>query len=155
MENNIYDYVILLGGLNDLADIMINMKKTDDVINSFRNIYELLQNNIYIKKFIHITIPYCILDCKNNGDNKYLKSKDIINGNICNMYNSKKLILDLRDHENYQLNCLYLNEKQRIFYWDDNIHFTKEGYMLLAKNIYNFFKKEILLNIDSEFICST
>src|SRR6202023_2020467 len=78
LKEEIYDYVILLGGLNDLADIMINRKKIEDLINSFENIYKILNDNIYVKRFFHVTIPYCNVD----KHLEYQKVKKEINNKI-------------------------------------------------------------------------
>lgn len=136
-----YEYIILLGGLNDLADIMINRKKIEDVINSFKNIYKLLNDNIYVKKFFHKTIPYCSAD----KHLEYQKIKDEINNKILiELYSNKRCIIDISDHKKYKFNYLYLNDEERDEYWDDGLHFTQKGYKLLADCIFINFKENIL-----------
>jgi lysophospholipase L1-like esterase len=140
LKEDMYDYVILLGGLNDLADIMINRKKTEDVINSFVNMYKVLNDNIYVKRFFHVTIPYCSVD-------KYLeyqKVKKEINDKILfELYSNKRYIIDIGNHEKYRFNYLYLDDKKRDEYWDDGLHFTPKGYELLAQCIFIDFKENI------------
>ncbi|CEG64996.1 hypothetical protein RMATCC62417_01875 [Rhizopus microsporus] len=145
LDQNRYDHVILLGGLNDMADMMRNQSTTKDILCAFDNMYKTIGDNKCIKSFIHITVPNCVLDCKQHGDNPYQKQKDIVNDAICNMNSVKKrIVLDLRDHSSYQMNSLCMDEQLHDVYWDDELHFTKEGYMLLAKNIYKLLKEEVI-----------
>lgn len=145
LDKDVYDHVILLGGLNDIADMMRNHSTTGDVLCAFENIYKTIEGNKHIKSFIHVTVPNCVMDCKQNGDNRYQKQKDIINDAICKMSSeTKRIVLDLRDHSSYQMNSLCMDEQQHDMYWDDGLHFTKEGYMLLAKSIYKLLKEEMI-----------
>lgn len=142
LKEDTYDYVILLGGLNDLADIMINRKKSEDIINSFVNMYKVLNDNIYVKRFFHVTIPYCSVD----KHLKYQKVKKEINNEILfELYSNKRYVIDIGNHEKFRFNYLYLDDKKRDEYWDDGLHFTPKGYDLLSQCIFIDFKENILL----------
>jgi lysophospholipase L1-like esterase len=133
-ENN-FDYVILLGGLNDLG----SDEKVDNIGKAFKNIYNLLNNNIYIKMFFHITVPFNAFDKFLNEKN----NKNYLNNYILTkLYSNKRYVIDISLYFNY----LYLDEYYKKLYWDDGLHFTPDGYELLAKCIFTNFIKNIKLN---------
>jgi lysophospholipase L1-like esterase len=138
LNNERYDYVILLGGLNDLGYGV----PIDRIIDSFNNIYTVIDNNDSISSFFHITVPYNIFD----NDKSCIKS--ILNTKIIsNIYSKKRYIIDIGNYDKYRFNYLYLDTYHRNLYWDsDGLHFSPLGYEMLAKCIYMCFIENIIIN---------
>jgi lysophospholipase L1-like esterase len=138
LKDKNFDYVILLGGLNDLG----NDEIIDNIGKSFKNIYNLLDNNIYIKNFLHITVPFNTFDkFQSEKENKTNLNNYILTKN----YSNKRFVIDVGNYQKYKFNYLYLDEYYRKKYWDDNLHFTPQGYELLAKCIFTSFIENIKL----------
>lgn len=133
-----FDYVIILGGLNDLA-YHDTEEGIDLIVGSFRNMYKLLDDNTHVKKFIHITVPYC----KHDTISEYKTCKDDLNNKILGLHSDKRYTVDLSDHNRYKFNYLLIDEELRKVYWDDNLHFTPDGYDLLAKCVFESFQENI------------
>ncbi|KAI8978429.1 SGNH hydrolase-type esterase domain-containing protein [Pilobolus umbonatus] len=140
LSSNEYDYVILLGGLNDIFDVLINRCTVLDIMNSFRNMYDVLDRNSRVKKFFHITLPYCRSDniekCKTIKDNINTYIKFLL-------HSTKRYTIDITDHEKYMFNYMHLNEEHRDKYWNDNLHFYPEGYDKLGKCVFEAFTESI------------
>lgn len=144
LKKNKYSYVILLGGLNDLVDIMTCEKNVKDIMISFENMYKLLDNSIYIIKFFHITIPYCKIDDRSECLEYKKVKEDINNKIITELKSNKRYIIDINNYEKYKINYLCLNNEERKTYWDDELHLNREGYKLLAEYISLSFKENII-----------
>lgn len=134
-----FDYVILLGGLNDLGDdeMIHNIGK------SFKNIYNLLDNNIYIRKFFHITVPFNAFD---KFQSEKINKTNLNNYILTKICSNKRFVIDIGNYQKYKFNYLHLDEYFRNIYWDDNLHFTPQGYEMLAKCIFKDFIENIKLN---------
>ncbi|CAO3640093.1 unnamed protein product [Cunninghamella echinulata] len=119
-----FDYVILLGGLNDLGcDTPII-----DTIDSFKIMYDLMDET-NLKKFFHITVPFNAFD---TFDQEF-QNKIKLNNKILELNHDKRIIIDI-NHESF--NYLCLDEYYRKLYWDDHLHYTPKGYEMLAKMIF-------------------
>ncbi|KAI9302490.1 SGNH hydrolase-type esterase domain-containing protein [Cunninghamella echinulata] len=123
-----FDYVILLGGLNDLGcDTPIT-----DIMDSFKVMYNLMDDNANetnVKKFFHITIPFNAFDTFSQEYQNKIK----LNNMILEFKHVKRIIIDI-NHESF--NYLCLDECDRKLYWDDHLHYTPKGYEMLAKIIF-------------------
>ncbi|CAF1287404.1 unnamed protein product [Rotaria sordida] len=128
-----YDWIIVLGGTNDLA-----YKQSAEYI--FNHGLKLIYNMILERKNLNTKLS--VMTIIENGfytpDSTYDKQRQILNNMIRNYVKNcddqnRICLIDIDKHINYHS----MNDiKQRDIIWDDFVHLTPDGYDLMAKIIF-------------------
>ncbi|KAF9113309.1 hypothetical protein BGX27_001845 [Mortierella sp. AM989] len=132
-----YHHVVLLGGTNDLGQILTedNTTVTPEEATAhiaFEPIYGLLMTEDSIKSVLHLTVPYNSFD---RLDVHEKNNKDALNRRIIENHCPKKRVLDLNDPR-LQFNHLLMTDDERDKNWQDGLHYSAHGYKRLADCIH-------------------
>ncbi|OAA73822.1 Esterase, SGNH hydrolase-type [Cordyceps fumosorosea ARSEF 2679] len=115
-----YDWVITLGGTNDIAMGC----HVDDTFKSLRNIWQLALSRRC--NILAMTVP------ETHGDFAMIERKRAdLNGRILSYEAENYYAFDLHAKIPYKA----LNYNQRQAYWDDGVHLTEEGYDWMGDHV--------------------
>eukprot|EP00118_Oscarella_pearsei_P009156 m.51137 g.51137 ORF g.51137 m.51137 type:complete len:224 (+) comp34117_c0_seq3:464-1135(+) len=127
-----YDWVIILGGTNDLA--------YDAKPKALAETIFLLHSMCHKvgARTVAITIPECAIERKESGESLG-EAKNAVNNLIRDFAlksDGKVLLADLWA----EIPCVSLSKEEQEKYWDDHLHFSPAGYDKMADIIYKVFK---------------
>ncbi|CAF0924310.1 unnamed protein product [Didymodactylos carnosus] len=133
-----YDCLVVLGGLNDLGD------ETPDLIaQNLCDMVVLGRKNVK-NSCVLISVPNCYPD---RSYSKYREAKDAVNKRLKEYVDKQNGSLTPRVHfldlTEHGLDFFAMDDKQRSLIYDDNIHYTPEGYDLLGSAVFNVLKSDI------------
>ncbi|KAH7176997.1 SGNH hydrolase-type esterase domain-containing protein [Dactylonectria macrodidyma] len=117
-----YDWVIILGGTNDLGRLL-SVEKVFDALKSYWN--TAIMNG---SKVLALTVPECQAKPEWLEINRHGLNQQILFHSQPNFYT-----FDLYSHIPYHS----LTEAERTLYWDDGLHLTADGYAWMGEHIAN------------------
>ncbi|KAL1973850.1 hypothetical protein VTN31DRAFT_5410 [Thermomyces dupontii] len=112
----IYDWVIVLGGTNDLPSGMFS---PESIYNDLRNAWKIALDHNETAQVLALTIPECGVKSANLD-----KRRDTVNSFILAHKENRFHTFDLKTEFPYHS----LDQKERERLWADTVHFTAEGY---------------------------
>ena len=132
-----FDFAIILGGTNDLADLS-NAKKAD-LSKNIEHLHELAHKEGI--KTCAVTIPETAFDILPFAA-EYVKYREEVNNSIRDFVTNHQEMVHLCDIAS-KLPMYGVSESERAKYWDDELHFTPQGYDRMAELIFEDIKNFI------------
>ena len=132
-----YDFAIILAGTNDMADLD-NAQKFD-LFKNVKRLHEIAhEKNI---KTCAITIPQCSYDMLPQSG-RYVKYREEVNENLREFASVNSKLVCLCDLSR-KLPMFGISDSDLMKYWDDDLHFTPQGYDKMAELIFEVIKNFI------------
>ena len=129
-----FDFVIILGGTNDIG----HGKSTDDISKALINLHEIVLKGNKNARTIAVTIPECKAQFEASD-----KKRNEINDRIQKFVNENKdkiLFCDMFKEMPYHS----LSKEDIKLLWNDGLHPTPKGYEKMANVIYNVIKDDLI-----------
>ncbi|KAG0343391.1 hypothetical protein BG004_005348, partial [Podila humilis] len=151
-----YDIVIFLGGTNDLGTLMLQHDGSTDRLPyatqvakarmavsgiSFKGVYDMINRSQSTRALIHLTIPYNVFDrLDTQSRNEKTAANELIQLQKQQQQQQQQeqegkewMVLDLNDHAQFRFNHLEMTETERELYFQDALHYSRQGYQRLAE----------------------
>ncbi|CAF2951003.1 unnamed protein product, partial [Rotaria sp. Silwood2] len=128
-----YDWIIVLGGINDLA----YKRSAETIFNQgLKQIYDMIlqRKNLNIKLSVMTIIENGFYAPESTYDKQRQILNDMIRNYVKNCQDQNRIcLIDIDKYINYHSNK-DINQRDTI--WDDYVHLTPDGYDLMGKIIF-------------------
>ncbi|GAM43934.1 hypothetical protein TCE0_060f19153 [Talaromyces pinophilus] len=123
LDAKTYDWIIVLGGTNDLG---YGSFSADQIYSGLKATWSLALSSSPTTKLLALTVPECAYKSA-----KLDRNRDTLNKFILEHVEERFYALDLKSAIPYH----DMNEQRREEIWDDGLHFTDKGYDLMGEVI--------------------
>ncbi|KAH8690504.1 SGNH hydrolase-type esterase domain-containing protein [Talaromyces proteolyticus] len=119
-EGQEYDWVIVLGGTNDLG---YGSFTPEQIYAGLKTTWSLALSSSPTTKLLALTVPECAYI-----SNKLTRNRDVLNKHIMEHKEDRFFAFDLKSVIPYHS----MDAERRQEIWDDGLHFTDKGYDLMG-----------------------